>query len=308
MPTQDELNIKYKNNLAIESTTLMARDQFGNISINATDTTRDVLIERINWVFDNPSINKVIETRFSYYKFPPKIKITEVENVPIDTLVNIDTILGNSNTVNIMLKPVNQFNIPYMQSSVLITNNKISVTYLNDINRAEKELKAGDESSGRYKLITTKGTDGKDVTSLSVRSLYEGSFREIPFTTQLDGNPMITPGRFVVTKDIMDSNKNIKFNINISIKHLCNETRILGRLIRYRNNNAKFYDVISDYSHLDLTRNSKYTQNVKWRNDSEKNMFLNLGMDALLSVKDKAFANGASKEYQDLKSNFDNAQ
>ena len=309
MPTQQELNDKYKDNLAIGSLSLIPRDQFGNISINATDTTRDVLIERVNWVFDNPSINKVIETRFSYYKFPPKIKITEVEDVPIDTLVNIDTILGNANTVNIMLKPVNQFNIPYMQSKVNISANKeFSVTYQKDINRAEAELKLGDKSSGRYNLITTKAADGTDMPSLSVRSLYEGSFREIPFTTQLDGNPMINPGRFVVTKDIIDSNKNIKFNVNISLNHLCNETRILGRLIRYRNNNSNFYDVIAGYSHLDLTRNSKYTENVIWKNTTDKDIFLQSGLDSLLTIKDKAYTDAASKEYKVIIDNYETAK
>jgi len=273
MPTQDELNIKYKNNLAIESTTLMARDQFGNISINATDTTRDVLIERINWVFDNPSINKVIETRFSYYKFPPKIKITEVEDVPIDTLVNIDTILGDANTVNIMLKPTTIQQIPTIginSNSTKATTNRMR--YESQFIIAKNEIQAG-TSISRYEYK-------KASYDIVLHSLFEGSFREIDFKIQLDGNPLIQPPRFVFTKDIIQLNKNVYFDISVAISHLDKDgvsgetptkenafnsdsaaaitpsNQFVIRLVRYRKKSVTatnpYYEVLHEISHLDL--------------------------------------------------------
>lgn len=72
MPNQTELNDKYGNNLSVTSNdpSIIQRDQSGNIS---PDLSKTVYIEPINWAYDNNSINKIIDTRFSYYKFPPRL-------------------------------------------------------------------------------------------------------------------------------------------------------------------------------------------------------------------------------------------
>lgn len=87
MPNQKELNSKYLSNLSVTSNDpdIIRRDLSGNMVVVAGNGT--IYIEPVTWVYDNNSINKIIDTRFSYYKFPPRLIIDDAD-VPEDTTLD----------------------------------------------------------------------------------------------------------------------------------------------------------------------------------------------------------------------------
>ena len=87
MPNQKELNSKYLSNLSVTSNDpdIIRRDLSGNMVVVPDNGT--IYIEPVTWVYDNNSINKIIDTRFSYYKFPPRLIIDDAD-VPDDTTLD----------------------------------------------------------------------------------------------------------------------------------------------------------------------------------------------------------------------------
>jgi hypothetical protein len=292
-----ELNDKYKNNLSVTSNdpAIIQRDQSGNMS---TDLADIIYIEPVTWAYDNNSINKIIDTRFSYYKFPPRVIISDSEiPIDLDTDINIDaevdTIDFNSRykaepqfipTIPLLVprgreelgvtdqeinygwnEPIepeefnaireespyddvvwdnslidgrkrnwNESQRPYTNTTTRLRYQNLDKTskaalrtkYFRAQEIALKEIAAG-ESTGRY--IMYNG-------DFSIPSLFEGFFRTIKFTEVIEGLPQAQAGKFLITKDLIESNKSLEFNIQVAVSHYDNHAKntFAIRLIRTR--------------------------------------------------------------------------
>jgi len=291
-----ELNDKYKNNLSVTSNdpAIIQRDQSGNMS---TDLADIIYIEPVTWAYDNNSINKIIDTRFSYYKFPPRLVISDTELPPVlDTEIVLDDFAAidfNSRykaepqfipTIPLLVprgrlelnvsnqdlnygwnEPITQEEFdairnesPYddvVWDNSLIDGRKrdwnesqrpydiyttrlrwqgldrtskdaLKTKYFRAQQIALKEMAAG-ESTGRYKIFAG---------DFHIPSLFEGFFRTIKFTEVMEGLPQGQAGKFSITKDLIESNKSLEFNIQVAVSHLDNHARntFAIRLIRTR--------------------------------------------------------------------------
>jgi hypothetical protein len=92
MPTQQELNIS-SGSLSL----IKQRDSgSGVIFVNPTDSTVDIKIENYGFEIDNKSVNEHIDTAFSYYKFPARVIVEDINDVDLTSqleAVTTDTAL-----------------------------------------------------------------------------------------------------------------------------------------------------------------------------------------------------------------------
>lgn len=262
MPTQKELNDKYGNNLSATSNDreLVLRDPGGNLIL--PDGNESIYIEPIKWAYENNSVNNIINTRFSYYKFPPKLIIEDEILEPI-VIEPIDIKYYSRYQAEPQLMPVIDCLTPNLDGE--LKNKILYGPVVNAANGTRKyaaaQAKADEEvlngvSSGRY----FKSQDEK-FPGWQTGSLFEGHFRPIKFTELIDGTPYSTPGKFVITQDIFNSKKSFQFDIKVSISHTDDHLRnaFMVRLVRGRNEG-----IYKQYSVVKLT--STAVQGSIWRN------------------------------------------
>lgn len=97
--TQTELNNKYSKNLHVSSNSsvIVQRDQASNLDPNLDNY---IYMEPVNWIYDNASVNTFINTRFTYFKFPPKTTIEDIV-VPVDTVIDeVYVEVPNTSSIN----------------------------------------------------------------------------------------------------------------------------------------------------------------------------------------------------------------
>ena len=265
MPTQKELNDKYGNNLSATSNDreLVLRDPGGNLIL--PDGNESIYIEPIKWAYENNSVNNIINTRFSYYKFPPKLIIEDKILEPID-VEPIDIKYYSRYQAEPQLMPV----IDCLTTD-LDGPNKNQISYGPVVNavggtrkysaaqaKADEEVRNG-VSSGRYFVSQDQKFPG-----WQTGSLFEGHFRPIKFTELIDGTPYSTPGKFVITQDIFNSKKSFQFDIKVSISHTDDHLRnaFMVRLVRGRNEG-----IYNQYSVVKLT--STAVQGSIWQKSGD---------------------------------------
>ena len=148
MSTQKELNNKYGKNLHVVSnnTTIVKRDPARNMDPALYST---VYIEPVSWIYDNASINTFVNTRFTYFKFPPKTIVGDVV-VPDDTV--IDTILTDVVLNEPLITPTSSTVIPeidfdgrYIPSEQMIHTIPLLLPTSNKINYGWNELISEEE-------------------------------------------------------------------------------------------------------------------------------------------------------------------
>ena len=284
MPTQKELNDKYGNNLSATSndTELILRDPGGNLIL--PDGNESIYIEPVRWEYENNSVNNIINTRFSYYKFPPKLVVDdeipeEIDIEPIDIkyysryqaepqlVPTIDLFNGNGN--ELAYGPADsagkQKKYPAAQS------------------RADYEVENG-ISLGRYNISYNADLPGWDI-----KSLFEGHFLPIKFTELLDGTPSSKPGKFIITQNMFDQKKSFQFNIKVSISHTDNHLRnsFMVRLVRGRDNG-----VYNQYNVVKLT--STAVEGTSWQKSE------GLSKQQLTEMTSKKIAMDAAKNTLDI--------
>jgi len=93
-------------------------------------------------------------------------------------------------------------------------------------------------------------------------SILNENFKEISFNQIIDGSQQIL-NRFTVTKDIMNYNQALVFDINIGLSHMNPLNAFIIRILQYSGDTAKPYKVIKQLSHLELAKSSvKFTKNI----------------------------------------------
>ena len=302
MPTQEELNNKYGNNLSVTSNDpqLIQRDQSGNIS---PDLSKTVYIEPTVWKYDTDSINQLINTNFNYYTFPPKLILEDVD-IPDEFNVetpDIGTKFDSRYKAEPQYVPIIELFVPDRNGGIDGINygwNEVGVTQVDvetkvgtikrfkvgaqidkpatgELQRRSKYYRAHETareevkngiSTGRYTALWADGT------WFDIKSLFEGHFRKINFSEIIDGLPQTVPGSFKVTQDLIDSKKSLQFNIQIAVSHEDNTARnnFMIRLVRTRTNSP----VTEPYQVLKIVSSAEQGQRVSINQDQN---FENLG-------------------------------
>ena len=117
-------------------------------------------------------------------------------------------------------------------------------------------------SNGRYREANIEGSPYIDSGSL-----FEGHFTKIKFTELVNGTPLMQNGNFVVTQELIDSKKSLKFDIQLAVSHLDNHgrNRFVIRLVKYGidSSNKEPYRIIKQISSLTQGGGSKSSENSK---------------------------------------------
>lgn len=139
MPTQQELNIS-SGSLSL----IKQRDSgSGVIFVNPADSTVDIKIENYGFEIDNKSVNEHIDTAFSYYKFPARVIIEDINDVDLTSqleAVTTDTALFYRYQASQMVLP--NLDVPTIGRMLEIINEpQKSVLFMSDFSRFPAESK-----------------------------------------------------------------------------------------------------------------------------------------------------------------------
>ena len=199
----------YINNLSIKSAdpNLISRNDGGNL-VEVKDEF--LYIEPITYQYVNSNINNVLTTNFSYYKFPSRILV--VDEVDIDS-ITLDE-LNISDELNQPIKSRYKLNKQVVPK--LLQNTEISI-----------RIKDGTVDGNRVQFLPSSTNTTRD-------SRVELSVQELQFDTILEGTPQLTTNRFTVTEDVLNSGKDIRFKVKISLRYTSDSiyNNYIARVIR----------------------------------------------------------------------------
>ena len=315
MPTQEQLNDKYKDNLSVGSTTVVKRDPNNNIILNNDNLTTKLVIEPVNWEYTNESINDVIETRFSYYTFPPRVTVVNKVNDDLTDVELPDVILddqtqdksfyvkyqpGSGELSMIDIRRANRWDYPINNGDkfypaendwyTTIDFTKVIHAIIENVTSNQSQIKGrlahyGDAGRKRanmparpsayfdyanwgnaepYIFTYVDKSNGKSYdTPYTISSILEERMQAITWGNLVDGNYTFDRDQsFVVTKEILELNKDLRFTIRLQLNHFDNlrerNTNFYNifafRLIKYSDNNSpsdkQLYDVLETVSTL----------------------------------------------------------
>ena len=199
----------YINNLSIKSAdpNLVSRNDGGNL-VEVKDEF--LYIEPITYQYVNSNINNVLTTNFSYYKFPSRILV--VDEVDIDS-ITLDE-LNISDELNQPIKSRYKLNKQVVPK--LLSESEISI-----------RIKDGTVDGNRVQFLPSSTNTTRD-------SRVELSVQELQFDTILEGTPQLTTNRFTVTEDVLNSGKDIRFKVKISLRYTSDSiyNNYIARVIR----------------------------------------------------------------------------
>lgn len=199
----------YINNLSIKSAdpNLISRNDGGNL-VEVKDEF--LYIEPITYQYVNSNINNVLTTNFSYYKFPSRILV--VDEVDIDS-ITLDE-LNISDELNQPIKSRYKLNKQVVPK--LLPESEISI-----------RIKDGTVDGNRVQFLPSSTNTTRD-------SRVELSVQELQFDTILEGTPQLTTNRFTVTEDVLNSGKDIRFKVKISLRYTSDSiyNNYIARVIR----------------------------------------------------------------------------
>jgi len=199
----------YINNLSIKSAdpNLVSRNDGGNL-VEVKDEF--LYIEPITYQYVNSNINNVLTTNFSYYKFPSRILV--VDEVDVDS-ITLDE-LNISDELNQPIKSRYKLNKQVVPK--LLSESEISI-----------RIKDGTVDGNRVEFLPNSTTTTRD-------SKVELSVQELQFDTILEGTPQLTTNRFTVTEDVLNSGKDIRFKVKISLRYTSDNiyNNYIARVIR----------------------------------------------------------------------------
>ena len=199
----------YINNLSIKSAdpNIVSRNDGGNL-VEVKDEF--LYIEPITYQYVNSNINNVLTTNFSYYKFPSRILV--VDEVDVDS-ITLDE-LNISDELNQPIKSRYKLNKQVVPK--LLSDSEISI-----------RIKDGIVDGNRVQFLPSSTLTTRD-------SQVELSVQELQFDTILEGSPQLTTNRFTVTEDVLNSGKDIRFKVKISLRYTSDSiyNNYIARVIR----------------------------------------------------------------------------
>lgn len=304
MPTQKELNDKYSKNLHVSSnnSVIVKRNPAGTLDFTLNE---NVYIESINWRYDNTSINQYIDTNFSYFKFPPRTIINDVE-IPDDTIiVEVEDKIDSLYKPLPQLVPDIQIFLPYDETVNFGWNEKITEDEYNSIKANEPKNPILNQWLIYDKNLIEKGGTTALVPgypsppSLTLKPEYQASkyfrahqiaLKEIKENTS--NGRYESKGRygdnytelFKVNSLIDGHFKTIKFNDNISGVPLMQDGRFIITQDLIDAKKSIDFNIQLAISHLDgYGRNRFIIRLIKYSNDP-KNSLTSTGYKIIKSI------------------------
>ena len=181
MPTQQELNDTYKNNLSGGITSKVSRDPNNNIILNNDKLNTNLIIEPLKWDYTNQSVNDVIETRFSYYTFPPRVTVVNRVSDDMKDVVLPDVVLEDqtqSKTFYVKYQPSQQ---AISEVDVLLANGEKPGGYFIDNNNSYWSPMIVNVGPLAVSISNNLRQNGNQVKGNRLLQTYQSAKKDFPF-------------------------------------------------------------------------------------------------------------------------------
>ncbi len=226
----------YIDNLSIKSAdpNIVSRNDGGNL-VEVTDEF--LYIEPVTYQYINSNINNVLTTNFSYYKFPSRILV--VDEVDVDSIT-----LDELNISDELSQPIkSRYKLNKQVVPKLLSDTEISA-----------RIKDGSIDGNRSEFIGN---------SITTNSSVNVSMQELQFDTILEGTPQLTTNRFTVTEDVLNSGKDIRFKVKVSLRYTTDNrnNNYIARVIRI-NPDTSLPTVLEEQTSAPLVTPNYLTRNL----------------------------------------------